>query len=184
MTRRHFVPNRSLGLPLRTLLILFALCSLPSASQAQSATATLSGTVEDERSSLVPGVVVAILNVDTSLRREATTNDSGSFVFTLLSPGRYALTAERQGFKTASIPNFTLNVGDQKALQIQLKTGSINETVNISSETPLLNTESTGVGTVVDRNFAENMPLNGRSFQMLIQLAPGVVAVPSIGSDS
>src|SRR5260370_25214064 len=79
-------------------LLLVALCALPFAARAQSASATLSGTVEDERGAVVPGVVVAVLNVDTSLRREATTNDSGSFVFTLLSPGRYALTAERQGF--------------------------------------------------------------------------------------
>jgi len=165
------------SLPL-AVLTLFALCALPFAAVAQSATATLSGTVEDQNGAVVPGVVVAILNVDTSLRREATTTDGGSFVFTLLPPGRYALTAEHQGFKTASIPNVILNVGDEKAFRIQLKTGNISETVNVSAESPLIN-ESPAVGTVVDRTQVENMPLNGRSFQSLITLTPGIVLATS-----
>src|SRR5215471_19356755 len=115
MTRRHLLHHTIHWLLITALLLITHHSSLITVA-AQSATATLSGVVEDERGAVVPGVVVAILNVDTSLRREATTSDSGSFVFTLLSPGRYALTAERQGFKTASMPNFTLNVGDQKAL--------------------------------------------------------------------
>jgi len=104
---------------------------LSSGAFGQSSTATLSGTVEDERGAVIPGVLVAILNTDTSLRREAMTNESGSFTFTLLPPGRYTITGERQGFAPVRIPNVVLNVGDQKALQIQLKAGDINATVQV-----------------------------------------------------
>src|SRR6266851_2618205 len=151
---------------------------------AQSATATLSGTVEDQQGAVIPGVVIAILNVDTSLRRESTTNESGSFIFTLLPPGHYTITGERQGFAPVRVEKIVLNVGDQKALQIQLKAGDINATVQVVNDTPLLNTESAAVSTVVDRNFAENLPLNGRSFQTLIQLTPGVVPTASNQQDS
>ena len=67
-----------------------------------------------------------------------------------------------------------LNVGDQKALQIQLKAGDVNATVTIDSEASTVRTDGS-VGTVMDRQFVANMPLNGRSLQALIQLTPGVV---------
>jgi hypothetical protein len=162
---------------LRSLLCaasLFALTALPFAAHAQTATATLSGTVEDEKGAVVPGVVVAVLNIDTLFRRETTTNDSGSYVFTLLPPGHYSLTAERQGFKIMQVPDITVNVGDQKSLKIQLQTGNIAETVRITGEAPLLD-ELPAVATTVDRQFVANLPLNGRSFQSLITLSPGVV---------
>ena len=163
---------------LRFAALLFALTALPFAAHAQTATATLSGTVEDEKGAVVPGVTVAVLNVDTSFRRESTTNDSGSFLFTLLPPGHYSLTAERQGFKVMQVPSIVLNVGDQKALQIKLEAGNISETVRIEGEAPLIN-ESPAVATTVDRQFVGNIPLNGRSLQSLIALTPGVSQTPA-----
>src|SRR5215471_980721 len=155
-------------------LLLFALCALPFAARAQSSTATVSGTVEDQNGAVVPGVNITIQNKATSLERQATTNESGYFSIPLLSPGTYTITARHDGFTTAEIRDVVLNVGDQKGFQIQLKTGNINETVNITAETPLIN-ESPAVGTVVDQKYIANMPLNGRSFQNLILLTPGVI---------
>jgi outer membrane receptor protein involved in Fe transport len=166
------------------LLTFVALCFLFSSSygipsvNCQSATATLSGTVEDENGAVIPGVLVAILNLDTSLRREATTNESGSFTFSLLPPGRYTITGQRQGFAPLRVQEVALNIGDQKALQIQLKAGDVNATVQVTNDAELIRTDA-GVGTVVDRQFVENIPLNGRSFQSLITLTPGVVLAPS-----
>src|SRR3989441_9200181 len=137
-------------------LLLVALCSLPFAAIAQSATATVSGTVEDQNGAVVPGVSITIQNRATSLERQATTNDNGQFTIPLLSPGTYTITARHDGFTTAEIRDVVLNVGDQKAFQVQLKTGNINETVNVTAETPLIN-ETVGVGTVVDRKFVENL---------------------------
>jgi outer membrane receptor protein involved in Fe transport len=154
-------------------LLLTAHCSLFTA-YAQSATATVGGTIEDQNGAVVPGVSITIQNRATSLERQATTNDSGQFTIPLLSPGTYTITARHDGFTTAEIRDVVLNVGDQKAFKIELRTGNINETVNVTAETPLIN-ESAAVGTVVDRQFVGNLPLNGRTFQSLITLSPGVV---------
>src|SRR5229473_910625 len=171
--------HRPLRFALRSLprtALLFALCALLfAAAYAQSATATLSGTVEDQNGAIVPGAAVTLVNRATGLQRETMTNDQGSFTIPLLQPSTYSLTVRREGFAPAQIQNVLLNVGDQKALQIQLKAGDINATVQVINDAPLINTESAAVSTVVDRNFAENIPLNGRSFQTLIQLTPGVV---------
>src|ERR1051325_3973796 len=170
------------------LLTFAALCLLLSgyfvhSVYSQSATATLSGAVEDEQGAVIPGVTVAILNVDTSLRREATTSESGSFTFTLLPPGRYTITGQRQGFSPIRVENIVLNVGDQKSLQIQLKAGDVNAQVTVDSNAELVRTDGS-VGTVVDRQFVANIPLNGRSFNTLLELTPGIVLVKTNNNNS
>jgi len=145
---------------------------------AQGTNATLSGTVVDQNNAIVSGVEIIITNPSTALERTATTSDAGYFTVPLLPPGTYILTARRQGFTPMRISNLVLNVGDQKALEIQLKTGDVNASVEVTTEAPLIN-ESPAVVTVVDRQFVENIPLNGRSFQSLITLTPGVVVAPS-----
>ncbi len=144
---------------------------------AQSATATLSGTVVDQNGAVIPGVSITVLNAGTSLQREATSNDQGDFVVPLLPPGTYQIRARRDGFAQLEIPNVVLNVGDQKALNIQLKAGDVNATVTVDSNAETVRTDGS-VGTVVDRQFVANIPLNGRSLQSLITLTPGVVLAP------
>jgi hypothetical protein len=161
-------------------VLLFALSALPFAARAQTATATLSGTIVDQNGAIVPGVRITVLNEATSLRRETSTNESGSFTVPLLPPGRYTLTGMHDGFRAVVVNNVVLNVGDEKALKIDLKVGDVNETVNITGEESLIN-ESPAVATVVDRKFVENIPLNSRSFQSLLLLTPGAVLVPVNG---
>ena len=169
---------------LRSLVMAFLLLAsaswlLPPALS-QSPTATLSGTVEDESGAVVPGATVTVLNSATSLERQSTTNDQGFFTISLLQPGNYTVTTRRNGFAAVQFRNVVLNVGDQKALKIVLKPGDVGATVEVTSEAPLIN-ESPAVATSVDRQFVENIPLNGRSFQSLITLTPGVVTVPASG---
>src|SRR6266850_2689730 len=178
---RHQPPllrRRSLLLTARcvlptVLLLLTAHCSLLTAF-GQSATATLSGTVEDQNGAAIPAANVTVKNIGTALQRQTTTNDQGYFTIPLLPPSTYTVTVESKGFAPVEVQNVVLNVGDQKALQIQLKAGNISEMVKINADAPLIN-ESPAVGTVVDRQFVGNLPLNGRSFQSLITLSPGVV---------
>lgn len=158
---------------LTVLFLPTANCLLPPAF-CQSTTATLTGTVEDQNGAVIPGVSITIQNTATSLERQTATSDSGQFVVPLLPPGNYTVTVKRDGFTPVEIRNVILNVGDQKSLPIQLKAGGVTETVLINADAPLIN-ESPAVGTVVDRTFVENLPLNGRSFQSLISLTPGVV---------
>src|SRR6266699_1970963 len=102
---------------------------LPPAAFAQSATATLSGTVQDQNGAIVPGASVVVLNKATGLRREVTTNEEGSFTVPLLPPNTYSVTVRRDGFAPVEAKDLVLNVGDQKALNIQLKAGDVNATV-------------------------------------------------------
>jgi len=161
-------------------LSLSACCLLPSA-YGQAATATLSGTVEDQNGAVIPGATVTAVNTATTLERRTTTNSSGNYTIPLLPPGTYVVRVEVQGFAPVRVDSVVLNVGDQKALTIPLKAGNISEMVKITADAPLVN-ESPAVGTVVDRQFVANIPLNGRSFQSLITLTPGVQVVPS-GAD-
>src|SRR6266536_432447 len=106
-------------------LILFALCTLPLAvARGQSATATLSGTVEDQNGAVIPNASVAAINVGTALQRDTTTDSGGNYTFPLLPPGTYIVRVQAQGFATVENRNAVLNVGDQKALRIQLKAGN------------------------------------------------------------
>src|SRR6267142_1663500 len=141
---------------------------------AQSATATLSGTVIDETGAFIPAVNITLLNLSTALQRHAATDYDGSYVVPLLPPGRYNVTAQHEGFTTVEIRNVALNTGDQLALRVKLKVGEIGETVTIIEDASSIQ-QSADLGTVVNRNFVENLPLNGRSFQSLFELTPGVV---------
>lgn len=153
--------------------LIFVFC-LPTVALAQSSTATLSGTVEDQTGALVAGASVALVNVAQGSQRLATTNNEGRFIFPLLPPGQYSVTATREGFAPVEVKNVALNVNDQVALRITLTIGEISQSVEIVEGASLVN-ESAEVATVVDRQFVGNLPLNGRSVQALITLTPGVV---------
>ena len=149
-----------------------------SITSSQSTTATLSGTVSDSDGAVLADVNIAITNDETSIRRETVTDKLGYFVVPLLSPGRYVVMAQRQGFATFEIKNVVLRVNDQLALKFQLKIGQISESVTVDGAS-VIQTESSAVSTVIDQHFVENLPLNGRSFGSLIELAAGVVLTKS-----
>ena len=155
---------------------------MPTAS-AQSPTATLSGTVVDAAGAVVTDVNIEVTNIDTSLRKETTTNKAGYFVIPWLAPGRYVLTAQHQGFAKAQLSDVVLRVNDQVSQRIELNPGAITEAVKIE-DSSLVQTESAAVSTVIDRQFVQNLPLNGRSFGSLIELAPGVVLTRSSGPEA
>jgi hypothetical protein len=143
---------------------------------AQTASATLSGTVVDQNNAVVPGTVITVTNTATGLKREAQTNNGGYFMIPLLPPSTYVVRAEHAGFAPIQIPDLVLNVNDNRSLQIQLTVGPVGgETVTVSAEANTIR-EDPAVATVINRQFVENLPLNGRSFQALINLTPGVVA--------
>jgi hypothetical protein len=154
-------------------VFLFSNYCAPRNVLSQSTTATLSGTVEDERGAVIPGATVIVINTGTRLERRAATNDQGTFVLTLLPPSTYVVRVDGKGFAPVEVQSVVLNVGDQKSLQIQLRAGNITEMVKIAADAPLIS-ESPAVSTVIDRTFVENLPLNGRGFNSLLELTPGV----------
>ena len=164
---------------LASLLIVaaFFLCA-QTALRAQSVNATLNGTATDQRGALVPGVTIRITNPDTGFQREVQTSDNGTFTFPALPPATYVVSANKDGFAPAEISNLTLNVNDNRSLRIEMRVGQVGETVTVNDQPALINTSS-AQATTIDRTFVANLPLNGRSFQSLILLSPGVVVAQS-----
>ena len=165
-----------------SLLLSFGLLTLVSNNvYAQGATATLSGVVTDQTGAVIPGVNIAVISIAQGFQRTATTNDEGIFVVPLLPPGNYTVKAEHEGFTLAEFRDVILNVNDQRTIKIPLKVGNVaSQTVDVL-DSPALIDESPAVGTTVDRQFVSNLPLNGRSFQSLIALSPGVVVTQATG---
>jgi Carboxypeptidase regulatory-like domain len=158
-------------------LMLAALLLSCVAARAQSPAATLGGTVLDENGAVVPSVELTVLSLSTAVQRHATTGGDGAFVVPLLPPGRYTLTAQRDGFATLEVKNIILNVGDRRTYTIILHIGTVGESVTVvdALDANVERSASSSVSTVVNRRFVENLPLNGRSFQSLFELAPGAV---------
>ncbi|MBO0799577.1 MAG: carboxypeptidase regulatory-like domain-containing protein, partial [Blastocatellia bacterium] len=140
---------------------------------AQSATASLSGMVIDERDAAIPGAGVTLLNPATGFRRETRSNSEGNFEFHFLQLGEYQATIVKDGFAAVVIENLTLNVNDSRAIRIRLKVGGINDTLIIKADGGFRDTST--VSTVIDRPFIAHLPNNGQNVLPLIALAPGVV---------
>src|SRR5260370_15757607 len=167
---------------LTTLLV--ACLVLPFSAAAQTELASVYGRVTDQSGAVIADVEVEIKNVETNLSVTVKTNHDGLYVITFLDPGHYLISARKPGFKTVTVTDLTLNVQDNVIRNFSLQVGSIAETVTVRAEDLHINTTDGSVSTVVDRNFAENLPLNGRSFQTLIQLTPGVVLTANNGRDN
>jgi hypothetical protein len=150
----------------------------------QTESATVSGRVTDTTGAVVPGAKVQLQSIERGTVREVTTNEAGIYVFPGVQPEQYHLSIHKVGFRQVEFVGLVVNVQEHAEKNFQLQVGSISESITVSGGASLVNTEDASVSTVVDRNFAENLPLNGRSFQSLIYLTPGTVATAAGGVDS
>jgi hypothetical protein len=158
------------------LAILFlVLLLLPGSFLAQSPYASVVGIVFDPDSKTIPGAEIIVVNDVTRVQYQTKTNNDGIYAVPNLPPGPYRVQVSKVGFKTIIKPDIVLNVQDSLSVNFTLPIGATSVTVTVEGGAPLINTQSAAVSTVVDRNFVENMPLNGRSFQDLILLTPGIV---------
>lgn len=157
-------------------LLLLILCGATLAP-AQSTDATLSGVAVDPSGKVVQGAEIEILNEATGVHYSSKTNDDGIYSVTILPPGEYRVQVTKIGFKTLIKPGIVLNVQSAVALNFTLPLGAASESITVEAGTSAINTTDGSVSTVIDRDFVENMPLNERSFQDLLTLAPGVAQV-------
>jgi len=145
--------------------------------QSQTGYASLTGFVTDATKAVIPGVKVIVINDDTNARFEGVTNKAGNYDVRALPPGRYRIEVEKPGFKTVVKSDLTFHTQDTIALNFEMAVGSASEIVTVSDKSDMGTiSDSPAVGLVVNRTFVENTPLNGRSFQDLIALAPGSVS--------
>ena len=171
--------------PMKSIPILFLLClTFALGAFAQTETATLGGVIKDPQGNIVPEAEVTVTRTETGAVAKTKTNGSGIYFFTGLEPGHYQLVVRKDGFKEICLQGFQLDVQEKLEQNFSLEIGSVSETVTVETNTGMINTQDASVSTVVDRQFAENLPLNGRSFQTLVDLTPGVVVTSSNGTDT
>src|SRR5229473_2638605 len=174
--------RRSLGCTARSCLLVSSWLLIGVFSYAQMETATLSGTVMDRTGAVLPDAQVQVTNSDTNVAATTSTNKSGIYVVPSLKPGRYRIAVTKVGFKQVVVTDVTLNVQDVVNRNFNLDVGAVSESITVTADQLNVNTTDGTVSTVVDRQFAENIPLNGRSFQSLITLSPGVVLTQAGGN--
>ena len=164
---------------LLTVVILLASWVVTGRAQTQGG---ITGTVTDSSGAAIPGATVTVTNTATSGTRNTTTNAEGLYTFPAVPPGSYELKVELQGFKTAEIPSFKVDVQQTVRVDVPLQVGALGETVTVDGKSTLLNTQSTTIGTVIENKVVTELPLNGRQYLNLVAIAPNVnVLSPAAG---
>jgi hypothetical protein len=172
----------SLGVVCKSCFLLLLVSLAANSAFAQLETATVSGQVVDPSGLSITGAQVKLVDIDRDTATGTATNPSGLYTFPSIRPGRYRMEVTAAGFKVVNVTGMTVNVQDHLEQNFKLAVGSVSESITVESGAALVDTESAAVSTVIGRNFVENMPLNGRSFQDLLTLAPGVAMVGNAGS--
>ena len=159
----------------RVLVVLIAIVTLSLISlQAQVDTGSIVGTVTDSSGAVLGNATVTLTNEGTNISLTTTAAADGSYTFSPVQIGVYRVNATAQGFNTVNVPHVTVAIGQNALVNFVLKPGSANETVEVTGEAPVLQTQEASVGQVVDQHTVNNLPLNGRNFTFLAQLAAGV----------
>jgi hypothetical protein len=164
-------------LPAKALCLILAIFLICSRCSAQIASAELSGNVLDSSGAAVPNATVTAINVETSIVHTTASEKGGDYVLTSLPPGNYTLTAEAPGFSKLEQTGISLQINQQARVDLTLKVGQTAQTVQVTGHPPLLEAESSSVGTVINRQLVNELPLNGRNFVQLATLSPGVNGV-------
>jgi len=159
----------------RRIALVFFSCSFVAA---QCDRAAISGRIADQSGAVLVAARVDVTDVETGVSVSTLAGDDGVYVLTNLRPGPYRMTVQKEGFRTIVLSDLVLNVQDALSRNFTMQVGIASETITVTAGLDEQNLSAT-VSTVVDSQFVQNMPLNGGSFQSLIELAPGVVVTPS-----
>jgi hypothetical protein len=160
--------------------LLFALVMLVAwvaPAHAQTTGATLQGTIADEQGAVLPGVSITITNTETGWNRVIATDARGSYRAAALPPGAYEMKVEMSGFATELRSGMTVTIGQEVTINLTLKLSTVQETVTVTGDVPLVETTKTSMGTTINRSQLDNLPIPGRDFTSLAQLTPGVTSV-------
>src|SRR5437764_1773217 len=170
--------RRRSSLSFLLLLISTSLCP-------QTFRGTILGTVTDPQGAVVSGAKVTVHNVNTGLERTTVTSADGSYSVPELPIGMYTVTVNQSGFQTSSVTNIAVDVAAQKRVDVALQAGQVTTTVEVPGETlPIIETTTNTLGATFTAEQAKNLPLNGRGFQKMIFLTPGVAGSPDEITDS
>ena len=138
-------------------------------------TGVLSGRVVDATDAGIPGATVTVKTVDTDATRTTTTDERGAYRIVSVPVGQQEVRAEKNGFKTSVRLGINLAVGQEAVANLRLEVGTVSEKVTVTADTPLVNTTTAAISGLVDERQIKELPLNGRSFDNLMTLNPGII---------
>jgi Carboxypeptidase regulatory-like domain/TonB-dependent Receptor Plug Domain len=154
-------------------------------TKAQTFRGTILGTVTDSSGAALSGATVTVKNTDTGLVRTAKTSDDGSYVAPELPIGRYSVTVENAGFKTAVVTGIIVEVSSERRADVTLTPGEVAQRVEVSGDSlPQVESTNNILGGIIESKVVTNLPVNGRDYQKLIFLVPGVTGSPDQITDS
>jgi hypothetical protein len=168
------------------LCLLFALALvLAPAALAQGITGSITGNVTDASGASITGVTISIRQLDTNEVHTVTTSDRGSYDVPQLPPGKYSVTVDKSGFKTFQQNDIVLAINQVVQINAKLEVGSEQQTITVNTDSPVLQTEDSSIGVVIDSQTLQNTPLNSHlSIVGLLQLIPGVQAISATAQDT
>ncbi len=158
----------------RNWILFCAFAALVPTAYSQTATGEFSGTVLDASGAVVASAKVTATSVETGAAREVRTDQGGNYVLTFLQPGLYNLSAEAPGFRKTVQNNIELRINQRAEVNLALQVGQVTEVAEVTGAAPLLENQSSSLGTVIDTQLTSELPLNGRNFVQLATLSPGV----------
>ncbi|HUI42595.1 MAG TPA: TonB-dependent receptor [Terriglobia bacterium] len=158
-----------LAMPLLAILLLLAPASFAQVS------ATLSGTVTDQSGATVSGAAVMAKNLETGGVRTATTNEAGQYQVVSLSVGEYEVRVTKQGFAEQIRTGIRLVVGQDASVNVSLRVGPVSQQITVNSDAPLVSVTTADISGLVGERQVKTLPLNGRSYDLLLPLNPGIV---------
>ena len=168
----------------RAALIATVLLSFSPSTHAQSVSGTILGTVTDASGAVISKAKVTVINEGTGLTRTVEADSNGDFSAPSIPTGRYTVTAEMSGFKTLALSNVEVGVDQRVRIDLKLEVGAMTESVTVEAVSPLVQTSSSELGTTVDDQQIEALPLNGRNFVNLTRTVPGVLrGIPGANID-
>ncbi len=172
-TPRLRIPS-FLACAMLAIAISFTLLQLP--LRAQSTYGSITGSVTDPSGAAMAGAQVTLTNLGTAEKRTQTTGSDGLYLFPNLFPGRYSVDAEKPGFKRYTRPDVVVEVNQTAHIEAIMQVGDVNQTVTVTAETPLIQTDTSSLGQVVGERTANELPLNGRNIFNLTTVTPSVIA--------
>jgi carboxypeptidase family protein len=170
-----------LSAALRTVALILLFVGMYSAGQAQSYTGRILGSVTDQSGGAVVGATVTITDVQRGITRTLISDEAGEYVAPDLVPGTYKIVAQSKGFRSIERPSVLLEVAQDVRIDFVLQPGQATDTITVTEEVPLLNTTSSTLGGTLSNEEINDLPLNGRNYENLLQLRPGVVRYPGGG---
>jgi len=156
-------------------LLLLMVFAPPNIAGAQVTSSTVLGTVQDQSASPIDGANVTATNLRTGLSRSVVSGEDGSYIINLLPVGDYSIRAERSGFKIGERSPVVLQINSKARVDFVLQVGNVSEQIVVSGNQPVLDTDTSESGQVIESTRVTQLPLNGRQFIQLTLLTPGVV---------